>query len=65
MKHWDLPQAGRLRQGPDGDLYVMAGDLLLRLRQSDALEIVGAFEPEVETRGFEFARLAGSREFGL
>lgn len=65
VKQWDVPEASRLRQGPDGDLYVLAGDLLLRLRETDALEVVVAFEPEVAARGFEFARGRNSTEFAL
>ncbi len=55
VKHWSVRDAARMRLGPDGRLYVVAGSDLLRLDHDDALRVAIRFDEEVEPRGVEFA----------
>ena len=55
VKHWELRDAARMRLGPDGRLYVVAGRDLLRLDDDDTLRSAVRFADEVAARGVEFA----------
>jgi hypothetical protein len=64
LKHWDVQDAARMRLGPDGRLYLVAGDALLQLDDTDALRSVIRFSEGMQPRGVEFAAPPEEPGFG-